>query len=226
MKNVMSWIRLFGVVELFLILTITAYSFVSGVREVLLGLLVLTLILLRLEVIYLKSTHGILSIVSYFSVWYYIFHYSGLSFDPESAEARTFFVLAPIIFLIVIFNFQPIRSSLITVLLLTAFFGTYGHEFWRLIGEPSSRLAIERKAVDESHKPCRNVNHPYLGYQRLENCESHKIDYWFDGQILTTFQITTDARGDRFVPSSNPKSDDVAIFIGGSRTFGDGVSNH
>ena len=224
MRLGMSWIRTFGMFELVLILIISSYSFASGIREESFGVLILTLILLRLEILYLKVTRGVLTVASFFSVWYYMFHHLGFSISSKSVDAKIFFILVPIVFLILIFNYHAIRSSLVTFLLLTASFGGYGDSFWRLYNGSSNGLEIERKA-DENHKPCPHVNHPYLGYRRLENCKDHKIEYWLEGKNLTTYQINTNGRGDRLVPGSNPKSDNVAFFIGGSRTFGDGVAD-
>ena len=225
MRIVMSWIKSLDIIGIFIASSCLIYASIQGVDLKLVTFTFFVFIILLLETAISTKTRGLVTVSLYFLFLFIFFNHSIFLLGPGSIDSINLFVINPIIFLVLGIKNNTSRSSLITFLFVCLFFSTYGSDFWNFVKKSENEDIIKRQAGNEKHKNCKNKPNQNLGYHREENCNSHNIIYYLNGEKLSRFVLNTNFRGDRLVPDSNLNSNHHAFFVGGSRTFGDGVSD-
>jgi hypothetical protein len=221
----MSWVKSLDIIGIFIALSVLIYVSIEGIELKLAIFSFFDFIILLLETAISIKTRGLVTVSFYFFICSYFFSHSNFLLEPGSIESINLFVINPIVFLILGIKHKNSRSSLITFLFVCLLFSTYGSDFWNFVKKSPNKDVIKRQAFNEKHKNCKHKPDQNLGYNREENCNSHNIIYYLNGEKLSRFVLNTNFRGDRLVPDSNLNSNHHAFFIGGSRTFGDGVSD-
>ena len=140
-----------------------------------------------------------------------------------SFSAIVLVVLMPLV-IIGFFSKSSVLPSILTILAVTCWFVFYADTFWDFITPKSGTSEKIVKRPLEGHKSwCKNIDHDGVGYMRAPNC-AHALKYLLNGDTVSINRITTDQNGWRNVPHKGD-ADMNLLFVGGSRTFGDGVSD-
>ena len=219
MKFIKNFNFLFFFSTIILILAIKVSIFFSII-------FLIFIIIAKLEKKYFEKINLKFTLYLYICVCYFIWKYSVLNLNPGNIESSLIVLIFPLVFLIYLSKNMIIKSSLFAVFIISILFMISGEKFWFFFKKKNTNdISISSSAADNSHIECKHVNNIGLGYKRSENCKSHKINYYLNDELLSRFWLNTNNLGDRIVPSSKKDSNKFAFFIGGSRTFGDGVSD-
>jgi hypothetical protein len=136
---------------------------------------------------------------------FFIWRYSGINLSLGTNSA-ILVVLSPLALIILAYSQKIIKISLITFFGLSLFFLVWGDIFWGFVFHSNKLSIIKDEPADTLHNSCSHVFNKNLGYIRNANCNSHKINYYFDNKLLSKFWLKTNYRGDRLLPNSNADS--------------------